>query len=619
MSQNKLLSERKFAPLFWTQFLGAFNDNLLKNALVILIAFKGVVVLGVPSEKMVVLAGGIFILPFFIFSAIAGQIADRFDKSSLIRFIKITEIGIMLIAALGFTTEMYGITLFSLFLMGVHSTFFGPIKYSILPQHLNERELVGGNALIEAGTFLAILIGTISGGVLASMGTQGVWVVSIGLIVLAVLGLVTSLKIPKAPPVDLSLKVDWNPIRTTIDIIKFTKKNRPVFLSILGISWFWFFGASMLALFPLYGKDVLKAKPEVVTLFLALFSIGIGVGSLLCEKMSRQRLEIGLVPFGSIGISIFTFDLFLRDSPTMSGFGALDILQCRPGLHIVFDLLFLSIFSGFFIVPLYTLIQERSEKTHRSRIIAANNVLNAIFMVAASGVLVGLMALKLSVPQIFLVLAILNAVVAAYIYTLVPEFLFRFLFWIVANFMYRIEVNGQDNIPAQGAVVLVCNHVSFVDWMLVAASVPRPVRFVMDYHFMKNRLIKRLMTRAKVIPIATQKESPEILESAFEKISDELRLGEIVCIFPEGKITKDGRMNPFRPGIQRILGTDAAPVVPMALVGMWGSFFSREGGQAVKKVPRRFWSRVKIKFSPPMAAHIATPEKLFEMVDSLLK
>lgn len=599
MNQFHLLKLKRYYPLFWTQFLGALNDNFLKNSLVILITFKSATVFGVPPSQMVVLAGGVFILPFFLLSATAGQIADRFEKSQLIRWIKLAEIGIMILAAFGLITEQFEFLVLVLFLMGVHSTFFGPIKYSILPQHLEVDEWVGGNALIEAGTFLAILLGTILGGIFISMH-QGSLIVSAGLLSVAILGWFTSLAIPRAPAVDPSIKIQWNPITPTLEIFRFTRQNRTVFLCILGISWFWFFGAAMLSLFPSYCKDVLKTDPGVVTLFLALFSIGIGVGSLLCERLSRERLELGLVPMGSIGMSLFAADLFFAG-----------------GIRIFFDLLLMSIFSGFFIVPLYTLVQEESEPSHRSRIIAGNNILNAFFMVFSAIFLLLLMKLNFSVPAIFLILALGNAAIALYIYTLLPEFLMRFMIWILANIMYRLKITGAKHIPQSGPAVLVCNHVSFIDWMIIAAAVKRPVRFVMDHSYAKGKITRILLRQAKVILIAPFKENPELLRIAFEKAAQELQNGNILCIFPEGKLTSDGKIHSFKPGIEKIIQDSPVPVVPMALRGLWGSLFSREGGRAIFKRPKRFWSRVELILGDPVSPDQVSVELLHDRVKTL--
>jgi hypothetical protein len=621
MSQIKLLKQKKFLPLFITQFLGAFNDNFLKNALVIMVTFHGLKVGNLAPGVMVALIGGCFILPFFLFSAQAGILADRLDKTKLIRYVKIAEIFIMLVAGAGLLTHSTVVLLVSVFLMGVHSTVFGPVKFSILPQHLDSNEIVGGNALIEAGTFLAVLLGTILGGVIIEIPSGNLWV-TVGLILCSILGFLSSSKIPSAPPSGQGVPMTWNPIAPTWSVLKSTKKTPSLFNSLMGLSWFWFLGAAFLTLFPTYAKDTLHQEQGVVTLFLCIFSIGIAVGSLLCERLSRHHLELGLVPFGSIGMSLFCADLFFAggaDAAKASGIGVWSFIQSAIGLRIALDLFAFSVFAGFFAVPLNTLIQLRSSANERSRVIAANNIMNALFMVLAAGFLAICAKQNQPIPVIFLSLSIMNVVVAVYIYLLIPEFLLRFIVWGLANIVYRLKLTGRENIPKEGPAVLVCNHVSFVDWMIVAAAIKRPVRFVMDHHFMKGFLIKRLMMRAKVIPIAPGWENPAVLEEAFKTIATELKEGELVCIFPEGKITKDGKMNPFKPGIERIIKETPVPVIPMAILNMWGSFFSREGGRAVFKVPKRFRSRVGLVIDKPIPPSVITTESLFNKVESLLK
>jgi 1-acyl-sn-glycerol-3-phosphate acyltransferase len=622
MNQLKLLKTKRFAPLFWTLFCGAFNDNFLKNALVILIIFKSTTIFGIGPAQMVAAASGIFILPFFLFSATAGQLADKFEKTKLIRIIKMAEIFIMIFASFGFLAERFELLMLALFLMGLHSTFFGPIKYSILPQHLAESELVGGNALVEAGSFLAILMGTIVGGVLINT-SHGAAYVSIGLIIVAIAGFIACLKIPLAPSVDKSIELYLNPVTPTWEIFKFTKKNRSVFLSMLGISWFWFFGAAILTILPPYCKDVLRADASVVTFFIALFSVGIGIGSLLCESLSRGGLELGLVPLGSIGITIFTLDLFLVGSPDffINDITVFQFLSEFAGIRIALDLLMLSVFSGFFTVPLYTMIQERSEKSHRSRIIAGNNILNAFFMVIASVMLMILFRLKLSIAEIFLILALLNGLVAIYIYLLLPEFLIRFFVWTIANIMYRLRIEGLENVPKTGAALLISNHVSFIDWMIIGAAVRRPVRFIMDHTYARGWVMRTLLRHAKVILIATKKENEALMNQAFEKAAQELQNGELVCIFPEGQITRNGEMNAFRPGVEKLLKMAPAPVIPMAINGLWGSIFSREGGRALNHFPRKAWARVNLAIGQPIIANSeeATAPMLFEKVAALYK
>ena len=619
---NLLMKSRKFYPLFWTQFLGAFNDNLLKNAWVVLLTFRSKPLLGLSANQMASVAAGTFVFPYLLFSSFAGQMADKYEKTRFIRWIKLAEIAIMLLAFLCFVLDRYDWLLFLLFLMGVHSAFFGPVKYSILPQHLSDDELVGGNALIEFGTFLGILLGTIAGGVLI-LKKGGAYAVGALLVFVAWVGWWFSRKIPVAEPVEPQLKLSWNLFRPMLQVYQLSIRKRSVFLSILGISWFWFFGGALLSLFPAYAKEVLSADESVVTLFLSIFSIGIGLGSVLCERLSRGGIELGLVPVGSLGVSIFIMDLFFVGTPQWSlGVGHLplhagQLIFHATGLRIIFDLGMMSIFSGFFIVPLYTLMQKRSEVFLRSRVIAANNIINAIFMVGSSVLIVYAAHLGVSIPQMFLGLAIVNVLISLFIYLVIPEFTLRFLIGIAANLMYRVKIEGRDLLPKEGPAIVVCNHVSFVDWMIIAASVKHPVRFVMDHSFGKNIFMKAVIKYGKIILIAPEKENPDLLKTSFEKISRELRANEIVCIFPEGALTRTGDMLTFRRGIEKIIAQDPVPVVPMALRGLWGSVFSRAKDPS-KKATRGIWRPIELRVGPAIPAHEVSAATLFDSVSSLL-
>jgi len=623
MRQLALLRTRRFGAMFWTQFLGAFNDNLFKNAVAILVAYKALAVWGLSSDQLVVLGTGIFILPFFLFSATAGQLADKLPKRRLIRWIKAAEILIMIVAAVGFQIDALGLLFAALFLMGLHSAFFGPVKYGILPQLLADDELVGGNALVETGTFLAILLGTIAGGVLVAHGEAGLVWLGVAVVAVAVLGYLASLALPARPAENPGLRVVWNPVPPILETYHITRRNRTVYLSVLGIAWFWFFGASLLALLPSYTRDVLHANEHVITLALALFCCGIALGSLLCERLSDRKVELGLVPFGSIGMTLFAADLYLVGEPPAGPVGAdglrsvAEFAHTAGGLRIMADLMLLATFSGFFIVPLYALVQQRSEAAIRSRVIAGNNILGAFFMVLSSAMLLALLAVDLSIPHIFLVLAVLNGAVAVYIYRLIPEFLLRFVAWLVASVIYRLRTVGRDHIPAAGPALLVCNHVSMVDWLIIASACRRPVRFVMYHGFLALPFLGWVFRDAKVIPIAPAREDEEVLAAAFDQIARELDAGEVVCLFPEGRLTADGTLGVFRPGIERILARTPVPVVPMALTGMWGSFFSRRYGRAMRRPFRRFWSRISLVIGTPMAPQAATTDALARRVAAL--
>jgi 1-acyl-sn-glycerol-3-phosphate acyltransferase len=611
-NQFDLLSQRRFAPFFWTQFLGAANDNVYKNALIIFAAFNAASLTAINPNDLVNLAGAVFIAPFMLLSASAGQLADKFEKSRFIRYIKLFEIAIMAIGLAGFWKQDLALLMTALTLMGVHSTFFGPVKYAILPQHLRPDELVGGNGLVEMGTFVAILLGTIVGGLVVAIAGAGPIIAGASCVAIAAAGYLVSRGIPLTPAVAPDLRINWNPLTETWKILRLAQGNRVVWLSMLGISWVWYYGAILLAQFPGFSREILGGDEHVVTMLLALFSVGIGTGSLLCERLSGHKVELGLVPFGSIGLTVFAFDLWLASrhlhATALAGpevFFA-DFAHCRVAI----DLVLLGVFGGFFIVPLYALIQERSDPSYRSRIIAANNILNAIFMVASAGVAIGLLTAGLTIPQLFLVTGLMNAAVAVFIYGLVPEFLMRFLAWLLIHTMYRVRKEGLDNIPEEGPCVIVCNHVSYVDAMVIAASVRRPIRFVMDHRIFAIPVLSFIFRAMRTIPIAPAKEDARMKARAFEEVAEALAAGEIVGIFPEGKLTDTGEMNPFRSGVQQILASTPVPVIPLALSGLWGSFFSRSHhGQAMRRL-RGIFSRIALTAGPPIPPDRAVPAVL---------
>lgn len=620
-SQWRLLTTRRFLPFFLAQFAGAFNDNLLRNALVIMATFGAAASGSQAAGDGVVAnaAAALFMLPYFLFSALAGQLADKYEKSQLIRGLKLTELAIMLAAAVGFWIGSVPMLLGLLFALGMQASLFGPVKYALLPQHLHPGELVGGNAWIDTGTFLAILLGTLAGGIMIANGPATQHLVGPALVAVALGGWLASRKVPPAPPGDPGLRLNFNPFTETWRLIRDSRGNRAIFLSILGISWFWFIGALVLAQLPAWTRNVLQGDAGVVTLLIACFSLGIGVGSLLCERLSGHKVEIGLVPFGSIGLSWFMLDLYLARPHALGG-PTLDwsqFLQSPGGWRIALDCALVGVAGGLFTVPLYSLILQRSAPSHRARTIACNNVMNSIFMVVASAGAVLALRASWTIPQIFLLAAVLNVAVAIFIYSLVPEFLMRFLSWILVNVLYRIRERGLDNIPDEGPALIVCNHVSFMDALVLGGSVRRPVRFVMDHNIFRIPLLNFIFRTTRAIPIAPAHEDVNTLIEAYDRIDAELADGEIVGIFPEGRLTKDGELNEFRKGVEKILERRPVLVVPMALRGMWGSFFSRKGGKAMQRLPRRFWSRIEVVAGNPVPAQLATAELLQRKVAEL--
>ena len=627
-NQFALLQQRRFAPFFWTQFCGAANDNVFKVGFTSLVTYQTALFPGVDAKTAAFVISAIFILPFVLFSATSGQISDKFDKARVMRLVKSLEIAIMVIGGAGFLLHDVWLLYAGTFLMGVHSTLFGPVKYAYLPQQLDEGELVGGNGMIEMGTFVAILIGTIVGGELADLGATGPAIVAAVCLGVAVVGRVVVAFVPASPSDQPDLKINWNPFTETWRNLKLAKQSRPVFLSLLGISWLWFFGATFLTSFFNFAKDVLGGDPQVVTLLLAIFSIGIGFGSLMCERLSRGKVEIGLVPFGSIGMTVFAVDLYfasraLQPGPSLVGIAAFvsDPVHRFAHWHVMADLFLLAMFGGLYSVPLYAMIQSRSAPSHRARIIAANNILNSLFMIVSSIMAIVLFGFGFTIPQLFLVVGLLNAVVAIYIYSLVPEFLMRFLAWVLVSTFYRIRTTGVEHIPADGPALLACNHVSFVDAVIVMGESPRPIRFVMDLGIFRTPLLAWFFKAAGAIGIASQKSDPATFAKANQLIDAALRDGELVCIFPEGRITDTGELYPFKQGAARIVERNAVPVVPMALRGLWGSWFSRESGKAFTRLPRPLTqgasSRLELVIGTPIPPEAVTIERIERDVGAL--
>jgi 1-acyl-sn-glycerol-3-phosphate acyltransferase len=618
-NQFSLLRQRRFAPFFATQFMGALNDNIFRNGLVILVTFQGVLVAGMGHSTLANVAGALFILPYFLLSATAGQLADKYEKSMLMRRIKLLEILLMTIAAGAFLTQAYAMLLIVLFLMGCQSTLFGPVKYAYLPQQLETEELVGGNALVEAGTYIAIILGLIVGGlaIAADPGNQSL--IAICLVAVAILGYLASRGVPTTRAVDPGLKISLNAWTETWRIVGYAREERSVFLSILGISWFWFFGSAMTLQLPAYTMDILNGNEAVTTCLLVAFAIGVGIGSLLCEKMSGHRIELGLVPFGSIGLSLFAVDLyFAQPLQNAAGVGSVADFLARPGsVRVLLDLTLLGAFGGFYSVPLYALIQQRSKREHLSRIIAANNIINSIFMVAASAMSIAILGAGFTIPELFLALAVLNLAVTVYIYALLPEFLMRFLAWLLINLVYRLRPSGLENVPSRGPAVVVCNHVSYMDPILLAGCIRRPMRFVMWYRIFQIPLLRFFFKNMKAIPIAGAREDTRILDEAFEKVDAELAAGNVVCIFPEGAITRDGEIQRFRPGIEKVIARRPVPVVPVALGRLWGSWFSRRSGGGLRMIPGRLFSRVTVTVGPPIPPEEVTAAKLELLVRTL--
>jgi 1-acyl-sn-glycerol-3-phosphate acyltransferase len=576
------LYHRRFRGLFWAQTLGALADNIFKNALVILVLYRGWSFSGVSPETFAVLAGAIFIMPFLFFSAPGGQLADRMDKADLVRKLKSVELLVSLVALIGLLSHSVGVLLFALFGYAAQSAYFGPVKYAILPQILEPDELLSGNALVETATSMAILIGTMGGGILAARSPLEVGVV---LIVLSALGRWAAASVPAAPPLGEVTKVSY--LSSQGQCLKLTWQTWPMLFTILGISWFWLFGAAFVSLIPLYSKNLLGGSEHVTTYLLAAFSVGIGVGSQACEKLSKGRLELGWVPIGSLGMTMFAMDFSFRSPPKGDNLSGLEFLNQSGTGHLLFDLTGMAISAGIFIVPLYTFMQKRSQAESRSRLIAGSNIWNAVFMVASQVILAACIARGLSLTQLFFWLSIANFLVSIAAYRKLPEFTLRLVVVLITKISYKLRVRHAERIPAEGACLLVANHVTLVDWLFLASGTDRPARFVMLHTYYNMPILHYLFRDGGAIPIGSAKTHPELVASAFEQIHRALDNDEMVIMFPEGKLTTTGEVDTFRKGVETVLERNPVPVLPIGLKGLWGTRFSQS--------PNRKWH-----FRPPV-------------------
>lgn len=600
-SQFMLLKERRFLPLFITQFLGAFNDNVFKNALVVWLTYA----LANDSSKsnvMVTVAAGIFILPFFLFSAIAGQVADKFEKTTLIRNLKLGEIILMLFASMGLYHQNEVLLLVTLFLLGVQATFFGPVKYSILPDQLAKDELLSGNGLIEAGTFIAIFFGTILGGLLI-MRSHGAIVLSLFLIFVAIAGWIGSYYIPKVTRADKNLPINKNIIKESFQIIKTITKDRVIFLSVLGISWIWFIGATFLAQFPIFGKEVLKVNEQVVTLLVTMFTLGVAAGSILCNKLLKGRIETTYLPICALVITLFSFDLYFTCTHIVHS-DAAHLLDVRSflatrytSLTVLGDLFLIAMASGMYIVPLYSLLQLRVKATERSRTIAANNIVNAFFMVMSAAISSAMLAIGFSIPQVFLMVALINVAVAVYICQLLPKALLKSVLRTCLKYLYRVQVDGLEHYYQAGKrVVIIANHTSFIDVVLLAAFLPDDLTFAVNTEVAQAWWLKPLLKFVNCFPIDPT--NPMAIKSLIDHVKQDHRL----LIFPEGRLTVTGTLMKIYDGPGMIADRSKAPILPIRIEGAQYTPFSRLKG----KVRINFFSKIKLTILPAQCMTIAT-------------
>ncbi|HEX7854383.1 MAG TPA: acyl-[ACP]--phospholipid O-acyltransferase [Sphingobium sp.] len=582
-----LLTKRRFAPLFVVQFLGAFNDNLLKFALLFLANFHLYVHELHRAEVLATIATGLFIAPYFLFSALAGQIADAVDKAQLVRIVKAAEIGIMSLGLAGFWTNSVPILLTALFLMGLHSTIFGPVKYSILPQHLNENEVVGGTGIIEAGTFLAILGGQLLAGLIQP------WQAGLIAIGIAILGFLAALAVPKAPPAAQGLRIEPNVFASTWHILKAARHGRGVWLSILGISWFFAVGAILLSEFaPLVG-NVLKARQDVATLFLLIFSVSVALGSVLVNALLKGEVSARYVPVSALVLSAAMIDLWLSTTgfqPIVTGAGIVQFVNSAGSWRIMADLIVIAFSGGMFIVPLYAILQTHSRPEERSRIIAANNIVNAAVAVIVVAAVTAMLANGVTVPGVIGAMGFATLSVALISCWLLPETVIKAIVRGILTILYRVEVTGAENMPRPGEkAVVVVNHVSFLDGLLLAVFLPGKPTFAVHSRIAAAWWIKPFLSLFDAFPVdPTNPLSAKAMVKA-------VREGRTLVIFPEGRITVTGALMKIFDGPGMVADKAEAPIVPVRLDGPQYTGFSYLKG----KIRLRRFPKIRLTVLPP--------------------
>lgn len=582
-----LLGKRRYGPLFVVQFLGAMNDNVLKFALLFLANFSLYRAAPEKAEQLATIATGLFILPYFLFSGLAGQMADAWDKARLVRMIKAAEVAIMAVALVGFHLRSVPVLLTCLFLMGVHSTIFGPVKYSILPQHLKSNELMGGTGLVEAGTFLAILIGQLLGGILPP---EWAGPVAIGI---AVLGLIASMGVPSAPSMARGMRIDLNPMRSTWRILKAAHGGRGVWLAILGISWFFSVGAVVLSEFAPLVANRLNAGPSVVTLFLAVFSVSVAAGSLLVNRLLAGEVSARYVPAAAIGLAVFLIDLWLTSQRFVAVTPGADVAAflATPGSwHLLVDLAGIAVSGGVFVVPLYAILQTWSAPEKRSQIIAANNIINAIVTVAMVAVVTVMLANGAGVPGVFGALGFSTLAIALISCWLLPETLVKALIRRVLKLAYRVKIHGAANMPQPGErAVVVVNHVSFLDGLLLAAFLPGKPTFAIHSRIAKAWWVRPFLGLFDAFPVDPT--NPLAAKAMVKAV----REGRTLVIFPEGRITVTGALMKIFDGPGMVAARADAPIVPVRIDGAQFTRFSRMQGKA----RLRWFPTIELTVLPP--------------------
>lgn len=619
-----LFKSPNFLPIFIVQFGGALNDNLFKSAMLILVAFQ---LTDAASQASTInnLAALLFILPFFLLSPIAGQLADRGNKAEMIQNNKIAEMLIALAAMGALFSQSISLMLFVLFLLGAQSSMFGPNKYALLPQLLTGEKLVKGNAFIASGTFIAILLGTLAGALLAQQQTPWAWIGG-ACIITAVIGYLAARQIPVTEIGEPELILSWNLYKQTKLLLGIARHNQRTWGAIMGVSWFWFTGAAYLTQIPTIVRYIAGGDPSVVTLFLGLFILGIGLGCALSAWISGHKAETGISPIAILCTGLAGLSLAFLGSDHSSHHEPIALintqqfLNSQHGLQLSLNVLLIGCFGGAFALPLYTELQQSTRTGNRARIISINNVLNAVFMMVSS--LIALLVLGIFKQELWIYLglvATLNILFAFYLHSRLSVRTWRLLAQLGSHLIYKLDIEQINQLPKEGAALLVCNHVSYADPIIIFGGCKRPIRFLMDKKIRETRLMSCALRQARTLGISSPIEDRKAYEYAMGEAIQSLKNGELVFIFPEGRLTKDGEIGHFHRGVEKLIEGHPVPVIPMAIQGLWGSFFSHESGFAFKDgfKPRLTRRKVKLVVGDPVPPEQVTAAGLRQIVQSL--
>ncbi|MGB5589400.1 MAG: MFS transporter [Gammaproteobacteria bacterium] len=612
-SQFALLAQRRFLPLWLCRLANSLNSELLRMGAIFLIGATAAASLGNNSLRREIAIW--FVLPALLAAPLGGQLADRFDRRTLIWITQLTGLLTAAVGSYAMLTNNHSALLAAVALAGFQVSIFGPTAGALVRQHLGPHELMAGSGLLVAAQQLAVVVGLPAVLLAASSFEGDAAVIGSVLVLSGLLGALAGACVPESSPPQPGFALAWNPLAAIRGTLLVVLKDRNLFLAVLGVSWFWFTSLVYLIFLPDFGVEVLGVNPAQSPVLILLPVAGVLIGSLLCRPASGQRVELGLVPLGALGMTVggVAFYFSAPDAAT-SSFTLWELLEQNAFRWLAADMLLFGIAAGLFVVPLNAYILETAPGGKLGRVLGGTYFYNLLFISLVIGGADWLLAEGLSVHGLILLVTLMHAGVSLYIFLLLPEFLLRLVMWVLVHTIYRVDASGLEKVPPQGPAIIVCNHITYMDALIIGARVRRPIRFVMHKYIFEIPLLSTFFRLAKAIPIVSAKKDPEGLAAAMDQVANELSAGRLVAIFPEGRLTTDGEMGIFRSGIERMVERNPVPVVPMALQGLWGSFFSNDGGPPLTHRPRLNWSRIGLRVGDPVPAESVSAADLQQRV-----